>query len=63
MIISPDIAREWLAARNVIADTLCDLSALLAKQCSEIAVAIIARLASHEPPILLEMQRGKVVGS
>ena len=53
--VMEDIGREWLASRAIIAGFLAELRP---DQPSEVhlhnAAAIIARLASHEPPILLE---------
>jgi hypothetical protein len=49
------IAHEWLAARNIIADFLQEMRPLLPRDLHKRnAAAIIARLAAHEPPILLE---------
>ena len=53
------VAREWLVARNVIADFLEELLSNPAwpRDVHEgNAVAIIARLASHKPPILLTFE-------
>ena len=58
------IAAEWLAARNVIAQALDELVAISLREkvtagralYERWASAIIARLASHQPPITLEMQ-------
>jgi hypothetical protein len=47
------IAKEWLAARFVISLALSEWGI---PQADARAEAIIARLASHDPPILLEMQ-------
>jgi len=49
------IAAEWLAARDVIAGCLVDITANPQHR----AEAIIARLAAHDPPILLEMQEAE----
>lgn len=47
------VAREWLAARNVIAGFLRDLLPHADKSAIEHnAAAILARLAQHQPPIL-----------
>ena len=47
------IAKEWLAARDVIANALRDWGV---PQADARAEAIIARLAAHKPPILLDME-------
>ncbi len=49
------IAREWLISRNVIRQALMEMGQPL-DIAERNAAAIIARLASHDPPILLEMQ-------
>lgn len=54
------IAAEWLAARQVIMDCLQQLRPDLSRASLEHnAAAIIARLASHDPPILLTMHDGE----
>ena len=50
------IAREWLAARNIISDALQEWGTV-SPVATVRAEAIIARLASHKPPILLEMEK------
>ena len=50
------IATEWLAARDVISNALCEWGMAQAGEAERTAEAIIARLAAHDPPILLEMQ-------
>ncbi len=50
------IASKWLEARNVIADALMELIPMTRPAAFRIAEAIIARLAHHKPPILIEMQ-------
>lgn len=60
------IAREWLAARDVIAKFFLELSPHFKKVdprwpdrqtlAESNAAAILARLASHKPPILLQFQ-------
>lgn len=53
------IAREWLAARTVIADFLAEISGgqRVHKSVHEHnAAAILARLAHHKPPILISME-------
>lgn len=55
------VAREWLAARNVIAAFLRDFrnaqkAFYVQDDFDTAAAALIARLASHDPPILLDMQ-------
>jgi len=49
------INREWTAARDVIAECLREWGTTTAASVVR-AEAIIARLASHKPPILLEME-------
>ena len=44
-------AREWFIARRIIADYLAECDPTLPKE--EQAVAILARLADNNPPILL----------
>lgn len=46
------IAREWKAARTVISRAAAEAGV---QQPDGFAEAVIARLASHNPPILLEM--------
>ena len=48
------IAKEWLAARKVIADAAVE--AQIPIESNRFAEAVIARLANHKPPILLEME-------
>ena len=56
--VMEDIGREWNAARVIIAGFLAELRPDQPVQVHlHNASAIIARLAHHEPPILLEMQR------
>jgi hypothetical protein len=51
------VAREWLAARGVIIDFLRELRPDLGRpELEHNAAALIARLASHEPPILLSQE-------
>jgi hypothetical protein len=50
------IAKEWLAAREVIAAALGQWYGGSPERLSARAEAIIARLAAHDPPILLEME-------
>jgi hypothetical protein len=48
------VTREWLAARAVIVDFLRELRPDMSEvHLEHNAAAIIARLASHEPPILI----------
>ncbi len=47
------IAKEWLAARKVIADAAAE--AQIPIEPNRFAEAVIARLANNRPPILLEM--------
>jgi hypothetical protein len=54
------IAAEWLAARRVIYGALVEWGAS-ANEAEARAEAIIARLAAHDPPILLEMQEAEGV--
>ena len=49
------VANEWLAARAVIAEFLKDLGHF-DENCEGYAETLIARLASHKPPIFLDMQ-------
>ncbi len=51
------VAREWLAARDCIRDALFDADVCNKELAERIAEVVIARLASHDPPILLEMQK------
>ncbi len=51
-----EIAREWLAARNVIAEIIRELVPLTRAAAEHNAAAIIARLAHHKPPILLRSE-------
>jgi hypothetical protein len=55
------VAREWLVARDIIADFLQELRPDMSKDHLEHnAAAILARLANHSPPILLEFwEEGK----
>jgi hypothetical protein len=53
------IAKEWLAARNVIATALGEWYGGSPQMTESRATAIIARLASHDPPILLSMDDGE----
>jgi hypothetical protein len=55
------IATEWLAARDVIAAALLEWGTTKAASVVR-AEAIIARLAAHDPPILLEMDRPCAAG-
>jgi hypothetical protein len=48
-----NIAKEWRAARDVIQQALAEWDV---QQSQARAEAIIARLAAHKPPILLEME-------
>jgi hypothetical protein len=50
------IAKEWLAARRIIATALGEWYGGSPEKLNRRAEAIIARLANNEPPILLEMQ-------
>ena len=54
------IANEWLAAKKIIADALRDFYRRqlfrTGFDSDTMAEAIIARLASHDPPILLQME-------
>jgi hypothetical protein len=52
------VTSEWLSARNVISDTLQRYGMPSAVAHAR-AASIIARLAKHDPPILLEMQTEK----
>ncbi len=45
------VAGEWLAAKNIIRDFLCESRPLLTGE--QRAVAILARLAHADPPLLL----------
>lgn len=47
------IAKEWLAARKIIADAATE--AQIPIEPNRFAEAVIARLAFNKPPILLEM--------
>lgn len=49
------IAKEWIAARDTIADFLFE-SGMDRERAEILAEAIIARLAAHNPPILLSME-------
>jgi len=53
------IAKEYLAAREVIANALQEFGTFspVARVRAE---AILARLAAHDPPILLEMEEAEV---
>jgi hypothetical protein len=52
------VAREWLASRDVIIRFLKELRPDMSQEHLEHnAAALIARLAQHEPPILLEMMK------
>jgi hypothetical protein len=52
------IANEWLLARKIIEDFLAELRPdLTAGQLEHNAAAIIARLAHHKPPILVQFAR------
>ena len=61
------VAKEYLAAVEVISEALRDFQrrGIIRPGMSTdaIAMAIIARLAKHEPPILLEMQECKSVNT
>ena len=48
------IATEWIAARETISTALRRFGL---NDCGRKAEAILARLAAHDPPILLEMER------
>jgi hypothetical protein len=50
------IAKEWRAAREVIASALGEWYGGSPDRLQQRAAAIIARLAAHNPPILLEME-------
>lgn len=52
------IAKEWLAARQITADALREWGTTPAAADVR-AEAILARLAAHDPPILLEMQEAE----
>jgi hypothetical protein len=53
--VSDGVVREWLAARGVIAKFLADLGVGASdKHREELAASLIARLASHDPPLLIE---------
>lgn len=50
------VSREWLAARDVIAATILDwLPGFGSGPADDLAAAILARLAAHDPPILLDL--------
>lgn len=50
--------RDWLAARKIIADTLCEWLVNLGPADAEHkAAAILARLAQHDPPLLIEAHK------
>lgn len=52
------VAREWLASREVIIRFLKELRPdMTQEQHEHNAAALIARLASHEPPILLQIMK------
>ncbi len=51
-----EIAREWLAARDVIAEAVADFTGFTASASESYAASIIARLAHHKPPILLRSE-------
>ena len=51
-----EVAREWLAARNVIVAFLREMRPDMKQEVLEDnAACLIARLAGHKPPIILEM--------
>jgi len=50
------IAKEWIAARQVIATALGEWYGGSPDRLNQRAEAIIARLAAHKPPILLDME-------
>jgi hypothetical protein len=53
-----EAAREWLAARQVIVDFLRELRPdLFYAEAEHNAAALLARLANHEPPILVSFYR------
>lgn len=56
--VMQEVANEWMAARNVIRDYLCELlPGVSSKAVETTAASIIARLAQHDPPILLKMEK------
>ncbi len=48
------VAREWLAARKIIGNSAIEAGIKVA-DANRFAEAVIARLAHHDPPILLDM--------
>ena len=48
------VASEWLMARRVISDAAIEAGVLVSRA-DAFAEAVIARLAAHEPPIVLEV--------
>ena len=51
--VHPEVVEEWLAARAVIRKALTDLfPGTSFARAEQVADAILARLASHSPPIL-----------
>jgi hypothetical protein len=52
------VVREWLASREVIIRFLKEFRPDMSQEHLEHnAAALIARLASHEPPILMQMMK------
>ena len=53
-LVMDKVAREWLAARNIIAAALSEWYPPISTYKSEMdAAAILARLAHHKPPLLI----------
>lgn len=53
-----EAAREWLKARTVIAEAIRELAPMTQACAEHNAAAIIARLASCEPPLLISEGEG-----
>ncbi len=47
-------AKEWLTARDIIAKALMEMSRMDKAIAEQYAAAILARLASNRPPLILE---------
>lgn len=53
-----EIGKEWLVARDIIADFLGEILSHMSRgHLEHNAAAIIARLANNKPPILLEFHK------
>lgn len=53
MKIDPFVAREWMTARDLIAEWLFEYGAFMQAEATKSAVAILTRLAFHDPPLLI----------